>query len=187
LRGEARGPEAHVLLEPGVFASVEESAAFAGAKVWSWLSKAGDDEGFVLRADRNELSSLCVWLALRETAFFRLWTDRGDELAIARAFPFQMGDFRESFGLFDDESVALVVEIGGSYRVASFGAGGAAQRLVSQLRAWDASQRPSLDSYELRIYPRGRAPEPSADEHVIQKRWSTIIGARAYTLEGTRV
>jgi protein-L-isoaspartate(D-aspartate) O-methyltransferase len=60
--------------------------------------------------------------------------------------------------------------------VRSFGPDeGLAQQLVQQVAAWDAAGRPSTEGLRIRAYPSEVEYHPSANEAVVQKRWTRLV------------
>jgi hypothetical protein len=50
-----------------------------------------------------------------------------------------------------------------------------AQRLITQIQAWDATGRPSSDAMHIRAYPKNFAYVPSEGEYVIEKQWTKLV------------
>jgi hypothetical protein len=50
-----------------------------------------------------------------------------------------------------------------------------AQRLITQIRAWDAAGRPSFDEMKIRAYPKDSEYVPAEGEFVIEKRWTKLV------------
>ena len=49
-----------------------------------------------------------------------------------------------------------------------------AQRLIEQIRAWDAAGRPGEENLSIKVYPRDTDHTPVADEVVITNRWTKL-------------
>lgn len=50
-----------------------------------------------------------------------------------------------------------------------------ASRIAEQVRAWDAAGRPMVGVMSLRVFPARQNVTPSANEHPIPRRWTTIL------------
>lgn len=50
-----------------------------------------------------------------------------------------------------------------------------AQRLVTQIQAWDAAGRPSFDGMHIRAYPKGLEYVPAEGEFVIETQWTKLV------------
>lgn len=50
-----------------------------------------------------------------------------------------------------------------------------AQRLITQIQAWDAAGRPSSDEMRVRAYPKHSEYVPAEGEFVIEKKWTKLI------------
>jgi len=48
------------------------------------------------------------------------------------------------------------------------------QRLIEQIRAWDAASRPGEENLSIKVYPRDTDYTPVADEVVIPNRWTKL-------------
>ena len=50
-----------------------------------------------------------------------------------------------------------------------------AQRLIEQVRAWDAAGRPAAECLRIRAYPQHVDYVPSPSETVVEKRWTRLV------------
>ena len=48
------------------------------------------------------------------------------------------------------------------------------QRLIEQIRAWDAAGRPGEENLSIKVYPRDTDYTPVADEVFITNRWTKL-------------
>ncbi len=82
--------------------------------------------------------------------------------------PGQSTPFRPIDKLFTPEPFALFVRQFGSDDSIT-------QRLIKDIQAWDAADRPSFDKMRIRAYPKNSEYLPSKDEIVIEKQWTKLI------------
>jgi hypothetical protein len=50
-----------------------------------------------------------------------------------------------------------------------------AQRLITQIQAWDAAGRPSSEKMQIRVYTKYFEYMPSEGEYVIEKQWTKLV------------
>jgi protein-L-isoaspartate(D-aspartate) O-methyltransferase len=180
--------------EPGLSISVNDGVRVNRETVFELLSGPGEDQPSGVRAHPGEIfGSLALWLSLREPGLCFLqaegqFADRG---IMPRCLAVQnLQKVCMTLGLLGDEALcALVLPPGASPSpeptagpqpseifVHSFGREAElAGRLIEQIRAWDAAGRPSDNRLRIRAYPVEFDYTPSADEFVVQKRWTRLV------------
>jgi protein-L-isoaspartate(D-aspartate) O-methyltransferase len=191
LRGAFGEPATVVRLgpEPGLLLCTAEQAPADAGMLYEWLT--GPSRDWPLPEANLSLvqSGLQLWLALREPGFCFLnaWGEMAARPFVPSIFPVHPGQrWRFACGLFGKAGLAvLAVPSNGASPadhdppplvVRSYGPDASlADRLVEQVRAWDAAGRPSSERLRIRAYPRESACTPDANSLVLEKRHTRLV------------
>ncbi len=124
-----------------------------------WLGEDGRPTGHVVPLG-DLRGGFDTWLGLTEDGYVRVRT---------------MADEAVTFGLRDDQGVAVVVGDDGDHQVLAFGDGEAAgARLAAAHSAW-ARERPSLDRLRIVAFPRGEEQPLRAVRVVRRPRFTFVV------------
>ena len=181
--------------EPGLTMSIDNRDKADGDAAYGLLSGPSEAQSTGVRAKSGEVifGGLALWLSLREPDLCVLSAE--GQIADRGIVPCLMGYSGEwrrcwTIGLLGDEGLCVFIRPpnpdSSSNRaddpeamelfVRSFGLGTElAVRLVEHVRAWDAAARPSSEGLRIRAYPEDTDFTPSADEFVVNKRWTNLV------------
>jgi protein-L-isoaspartate(D-aspartate) O-methyltransferase len=203
LRGSFAGPEGFVALGPdrraGVTIAVDDRAALDADAVWGHLTGGPREErpvGIAITPDTG-WGSLALWLALREPGYCTVHVEDGTDAPPSGvpAIPSLVGrnGSRWTEGLVGGEGLALLglatedrsnpggLGADGERRrglvVHRFGPDATlADRLASQVVAWDDAGRPGDEGLRIRAYPLSAAAVPIPEgAAVLPKRWHRFV------------
>ncbi len=199
LRGAFAGPSGWVRVGE-ITVGVADPAVVDAIELTEWLSAPGRDRPTGIRVNAsNELVSLSHWLSFRESGFCTVIAegDAADRGIIPNLFRYSyarspVGTVRlvstngvvgaRGLCLFMRPSDEALVAEGDPRRqpldlcVRTFGADDAlAERVIRQVKAWDAAGRPHPKEVRIRAYPKDAAYSPSAGELVVDKPWSRLV------------
>ncbi len=175
--------------DPALRLTVDDSVLVNSDTLYRLLTEGGKDWNTGIELTGREIfGGLNLWLALKEATYCRL--EAIGEMAKRGLVPRLFGGMDKycaTNGVLGDASLSVLVrppdhgeEDGeNSTRfelfVRQFGADDAlAQRLVSQIRAWDAAGRPSSERLRVRAYPREATPALLNPEFMIEKTWTRL-------------
>lgn len=188
LRGAYAGPEMLERLGPeqDILLGSETALPVAPGTLFNWLHGPSQDHATGIRiALRDIRSSLWFWLGMNETRHFRLYATgdmakRGlipDVLSVA--VPGAM--FSGTSGLVSEDGLCLLSRSGNGtnpfpLQLRSCGDDEAlTQRLLDQVRAWDAAGRPPGERLEIAVYPIDATIDAPAGAVVMTKRWHQFV------------
>ena len=202
LRGAFAGPGGLVQLgpEPGLSIRVNDRDLVDAEAIYGLLTGPSRDRPTGVRVRSGEVfGSLSLWLAHRERGYCSLHAFGGmvDRGIIPDLFRFPGSPRSAStMGLLGDAAVCVLMRppdqvpstgqasAAGPFElfIRSFGPDDAlAHRLTEHIKAWDAAGRPSSKGLRIRAYPKAADFLPSADELVIEKRWTRLVLGRGAT------
>lgn len=179
LRGLLAGPESHLDVETQTatyFLVLADAERVDPRRLADHLEHPSDfrPTGLLVRG-AEVFDGLVPWLELESGDVFVISAGQNGSLPVG-------GGLHSTIGLLDDDGLAL---LGGRASdnartpelvVQSFGrAERAVGELASLVAQWDALGRPGGGALEIRIYPADAYYSPRPGEHVISKRWSTVV------------
>ena len=188
LRGAYAGPERLERLgaEPGLMIGSEAALPVSEATIVDWLQGPSRDHATGLRITLPDVrASLWFWLGIYETGQCRVYAAGG--AARRGAIPDLLsvstpgGIFDGSSGLINEDGLCLLARFEHDasafpLHVRSYGnAEALTQRLLGQLRAWDAAGRPRGEHLEIAAYPLKADIDVPADAVVLSKRWHQYV------------
>jgi protein-L-isoaspartate(D-aspartate) O-methyltransferase len=194
LRGLFAAPGGRLQLgpEPGLYINSDISDTIDADSLFRSMSGPSTDTATGVRVTPVEVfGSLSMWLALREPGVCYL--DIGPELArrgkIPYVFRFSNG-WACTDGIFEGSSICTLTRPPGqesplnipssappfALNIRCYGPDASiGQRLLDQLRAWDAAGRPPASDMRIRAYPLDTDYAPVSGESVIPKRWNKLV------------
>ena len=188
LRGAYAGPERRKRIgsEPGFLVESETALPVSDVALEDWLQRPGRDDATGLRITLPEIrASLWFWLGMYETGQCRVYAagDAAKRGLIPNLFSVSTsgGPFGGSSGLISEDGLCLLARSEYdvppfSLYVRSYGdAEALTQRLLDQLRAWDAAGRPRGERLEITVYPLDADIEIPEDAVVLSKRWHQYV------------
>jgi protein-L-isoaspartate(D-aspartate) O-methyltransferase len=195
LRGAFAAPDTSVELgpEPGLSLTFDHARSGDPEALYSALLGPRADIATAVKATPLEVwGNLTFWLALREPDFCSLHANSivAERDLVPLLFEFSNhGGSRMTHGLSDGSSLAMLMRLADQppapdepaeppfeLYVRGFGSGAPlAQRLAEQVIAWDRAGRPATDAVRISSYPQDTPYTPSADEVVLEKRWSRLV------------
>lgn len=182
-------------LEPGLYLGLDDRRPVDAEALYRSLTGPSRDRPTMVRATFREIfRGLVLWLALREPSLgcspgaVGEWANRG----IVPGLFFNSSErYCATWGLLEGANLCALMRppdqppSGSSLwldpspfdlLVRSFGPDDAlAHRLIDQVIAWDAADRPSTKGLRIRAYPQDTHYVPSADEFVVPKRWTRLV------------
>lgn len=128
-------------------------------RVRAWLDEPARPTGTAIPA-ADLRAGFEIWLALTENGYVRTWPP-GSESA--------------TFGVRDEDGMALAITAGRDHVVTRYGHGEEAERrLIAAHHAWAAS-RPQLDQLVFAAYPAGEEPTTDAGVRVVRRERFTFV------------
>ena len=197
LRGDFARPLEYIPLgpDPGLVVSVDDPTKVDGEVVYRLLSGPSEYAPTGIYATPGEVmfGGLALWLSLHEPGFCVLSAE--DQMADRGIVPGLMelsGEWRRCWtnGLLGDDGLCVFARPPDGYSASEQPVGFAgfelfvrgygswsdhAERLIQQVRRWEAAGRPANDRIRLRAYPIDTDYVPSAGEVVVRKRWTQLI------------
>ena len=196
LRGDFAKPLGHIQLgpDPGISASLDDPGTVDGEVVYRLLSGPSEYAPTGIYATPGEVifGGLALWLSLHEPSFCVLsaegqMADRG----IVPGFMEISGEWMSCWtnGLLGDDGLCVFARppdhspseqpgVPQAFELFVQGYGSwteYAERLIQQVRRWEAAGRPANNRIRLRAYPIDTDYRPSAGEVVVRKRWTQLI------------
>ena len=197
LRGDFARPLEYIPLgpDPGLVVSVDDPTKVDGEVVYRLLSGPSEYAPTGICATPGEVifGGLALWLSLHEPGFCVLsaegqMADRG----IVPGLMELSGEWRRCWtnGLLGDDGLCVFARPPDGYSASEQPVGFAgfelfvrgygswsdhAERLIQQVRRWEAAGRPANDRIRLRAYSIDTDYLPSAGEVVVRKRWTQLI------------
>lgn len=173
-----RGPygaqrEDVTLPQLGATLTVDESWPLNAAAVEAWLHRPG--RRWFTEVRPSALDGLALWLAVHEPGFFYLKAADGAGSAE------DLWGRGAHVGLLAEDGLALLEVRGNAVgppelAVRAYGpAAGAAQRLLTRVRAWNAAGRPEWHALAVRAFPADAGEVPGEDEVEIRRRWTRFL------------
>ena len=196
LRGDFARPLEYIPLgpDPGLVVSVDDPIKVDGEVVYRLLSGPSEYAPTGIYATPGEVmfGGLALWLSLHEPGFCVLSAE--DQMADRGIVPGLMelsGEWRRCWtnGLLGDEGLCVFARppdhssseqpgVPQAFELYLQGYGSwteHAERLIQQVRRWEAAGRPANDRIRLRAYPIDTDYLPSAGEVVVRKRWTQLV------------
>jgi protein-L-isoaspartate(D-aspartate) O-methyltransferase len=160
LRGSDESSDRVLLLnrEPPVFLGAESTAHIDASRITQRLlgERPADTTVPLAVHPRDLLGSVTIWLGFKEPDCCRLET-HGDDALELPTITRRSRDYRFSFGLCRDDTIALL-DLDDKLRVRRFGPDGElAKRLAARLVEWDRLGRPGAANLRIVAIPRGTA------------------------------
>ena len=196
LRGAFAEPDRLVQLaaEPGLYLSVDDPRRVKADAVYRWLTGPSRDLPTGVHVRISEIwGSLNQWLALREADACDLsaedgWAERGLAPCLIEIW----GQYRicATSGLLGEAGLSVLTrrpdripfaerqpdETPFELFVRAFGPDEAlAQRLIKEVKTWDALGRPGTAGMRIRAYPAEAAYTPQENESVVTRRWTRLV------------
>jgi protein-L-isoaspartate(D-aspartate) O-methyltransferase len=196
LRGDFARPLEYIPLgpDPGLVVSVDDPTKVDGEVVYRLLSGPSEYAPTGIYATPGEVifGGLALWLSLHEPCFCVLsaegqMADRG----IVPGLMELSGEWRRCWtnGLLGDDGLCVFARppdhssseqpgVPHAFELYLQGYGSwpeHAERLIRQVRRWEAAGRPANDRIRLRACPIDTDYRPSAGEVVVRKRWTQLI------------
>jgi protein-L-isoaspartate(D-aspartate) O-methyltransferase len=174
-----------------MYLSVDDRSLVDAEATYKLLTGPSRDWPTAIRVTPCEIwESLSLWLALHEPGFCSLSAE--GESAERDIVPYLFGlpgKFCGAVGLLGEASMCMLMYPPGQppleqpddspyfeLFVRSFGPDDTlAHRLIEQVTAWDTAGRPSTEVLRIRAYPQNGEYIPSANNLVIQKRWTRLV------------
>ena len=197
LRGDFARPLEYIPLgpDPGLVVSVDDLTKVDGEVVYRLLSGPSEYAPTGIYATPGEVmfGGLALWLSLHEPGFCVLSAE--DQMADRGIVPGLMelsGEWRRCWtnGLLGDDGLCVFAPPPDGYSASEQPVGFAgfelfvrgygswsdhAERLIQQVRRWEAAGRPANDRIRLRAYSIDTDYLPSPGEVVVRKRWTQLI------------
>ncbi len=179
LRGLLAGPESRVDVETPTASYVlglADAERVESARLADYLQHPTAYRPTGLVASGGDVfDGLVPWLELESDDVFVISVGQGATLPVGIGL-------RATIGLLGADGLALLggraVEDSRAPELVVQGFGQAEKavgELVSLVARWDALARPAGSALEIRIYPADAEYQPRPGEHVIAKRWSTVV------------
>jgi protein-L-isoaspartate(D-aspartate) O-methyltransferase len=188
LRGEYAGPESVERVGPRQDLLIRSEGALSVPRdtIYSWLHGPSRDYPAEMQMTLRDIwSSLWFWLGVYETGHVRVYAaaDMAQHGRIPNLLSVSMPGavYRGTSGLVSEDGVCLLA--GADHDTTTFALqlrsyGNAevlTQRLLGQLRAWDAAGRPRGERLEIVVYPLGAEIDIPNDAVVVSKRWHQFV------------
>ncbi len=181
--------------EPGLSMLVNDGVKVNEDTVYGLLFGPSEDLPSGVHANPAEVvfGGLALWLSLREPGLCSLSAEgQSAEKGIVPRFMVYRGGAEGcgTIGLLEGDGLCVFVrppeqdssseQHDGSQNFELFMRNygmrtGLANRLIEQVRAWDAAGRPSSNELRIRAYPNDTDYAPSTDEFVVCKKWTQLI------------
>ncbi len=188
LRGESAGPETWSPLgsEPGLIILSDGALPAPGATIDDWLHGPSQDHPTEMEMTLRDLrASLAFWLGMYETGRVGVYAagDVATRLRLPNLLSFTVPGamFSGTRGLVDKDGLCLLARLTDdantfSLYLRSYGnAEALTQRLLDQLRAWDAASRPRGERLAITAYPLAATIDAPEGAVVISKRWNQFV------------
>lgn len=184
--------------DPGLAVAMVEERPLNADEVYRWLTGGSKDWDTNVKVALHEIiSGLEMWLALHDPASGTLEAT-GDAIEHDVVPPLiGLGGKCQTtftFALFEEYGLAALMRPPGQRAplididalfalsapfalfVRQFGPDESpAQRLIAQVRAWDAAGRPSSDRLRVRVYRKDQDYAPTMDEILVEKQWTHLV------------
>ncbi len=183
LRGAFAGPEGFVALGPpedGLTLSLDDQTSVDPGTINALLASSGRDQptGIAVPQGREAWSGLSLWLALRETGFCLVHTERD-----ATVIPIVMREWSATLGLVEPDAIALLALADASQpdqpvrlMARSYGPRhDLAERLANEVIAWDHAGRPDDAGLQIDAYPIDQPVSARPGATTITKRWHQFV------------
>lgn len=188
LRGAYAGPEVVGRLGPdqGLLITSDEGLPVTMDALYCWLGGPSQDCATDIRIALREMrTSLWFWLGIHETGQFRVYAagevPKREWIPDLLSVSTPVALFRGTSGIAHEEGACLLSRAEHDantfqLHLRSYGEGAAVtQRLLDQLRAWDAAGRPKGEDLAIAVYPLDAAVDVPEGAIRIPKRWHQFV------------